>query len=380
MLRRTSITALVLGLFSLPAIAQDNAATPDFGGDRFQSGANVIVTQSGIDDLFATGSTVRVQSDVGGSAYLAGRKLDIDGAVAGDVFSLGIDLALTGPISGDATVAGSNVTVNAVGGDLRASGGTLTISGPVAGYAMLAGDETYLGNSITGDLYLAARRLDVSENAQVDGRVIVFEEDIGTLTIPASLAAADRIERRELSDWDDTVPAIPRTTWQSVLGSYLIGALIITALAALVAAVIPERLARLRRGLLSQPLRNVWFGFLAESVAVGSAVIFGMTLIGIMLIPASLFIAFTVGFAGYVVAAYSVGVGVLMMIGQPEPDNAGARIIAAGTGGLVVGAIALIPFFGWLFVLALVLAGVGAITLMAFQPVFFAAKADPSAA
>ena len=45
--------------------------------------------------------------------------------------------------------------------------------------------------------------------------------------------------------------------------------------------------------------------------------------------------------------------------------------VAAGVGALVAGIIGLIPLLGWIFVLALVLSGIGAITLRVIRPAFF---------
>jgi hypothetical protein len=63
----------------------------------------------------------------------------------------------------------------------------------------------------------------------------------------------------------------------------------------------------------------------------------------------------------------------MIAIGRGEPETLGARALAALVGATLAGLIALIPLAGWLFVLALVLAGVGAITLRMFRPAFFAA-------
>jgi len=377
MLKRLGFTTILLGLFAYPLAAQNDSAS-DFGGDSFRSGGTVIVDQSGIDDLFAAGSTVQVKTDIAGSAYIAGRSIDISGAILGDVFAAAFDVTVSGAVGGDVTVAGNALTIGEVGGDLRASGGTLKIEGPVAGYAMLAADELALDSVISGDLFLASRVADFGESARIEGRLVLFEEEVGALTVPDTLVPGDRIERRGMSEWDDTVPSVSPATWQAMVGSFVTGALTIALLASLVAAVMPNKLAQLRRSLLDQPFRNFWFGFLAESVAAGSAIIFAMTLVGILLIPASLLLALAVGFAGYVVAAYAIGVALLMLFGQPEPNSLGTRVIAAGTGALLVSAIALIPFFGWLFALGLVLAGVGSITLMLFRPAFYVGAAGES--
>lgn len=379
MLNRIGFAAVFWGLFALPLYAQSDQIE-DFGGDSFRSGGTVIVDQSGIDDLFAAGSTVKVDTDIAGSGYLAGRSVNITGAVNGDLFAAGFDVTVAGQVAGDATIAGNTLTIGEIGGDLRASGGTLVIQGPVAGYAMLAVDDVRLDDVITGNLYLTSRLASFGDDARVTGKLVLFEEEVGKLAVPETLVPSDQIERRDISEWDDTVPAVKSETWQAMVRSFVTGALLIAVLASLIAGLMPQKMARLRRSLLDQPFRNFWFGFLAESVAAGSAIIFAMTLIGILLIPASLFVAFLVGFAGYVVAAYAVGVALMLMFGRPEPSGFGTRVIAAGVGALLVSAVALIPFFGWLFALALVLAGVGSITLMLFQPAFYVGETSESTA
>ena len=116
-------------------------------------------------------------------------------------------------------------------------------------------------------------------------------------------------------------------------------------------------------------------GFFIEAVILGSGILFAMiligfamTLIGIVLIPVSLLVALFVGVPGYVVAVYSLGVGLLLAFGRPQPDGLGTRALAAGLGALAARSIALVPFLGWLTFLALTLAGVGALTLKWFQP------------
>ena len=147
--------------------------------------------------------------------------------------------------------------------------------------------------------------------------------------------------------------------------------IIVAGLAALIAAIVPQKLADLRRGILNRPFRTLWFGILAESAVIGVTILLIMTLVGLLLAPATVLIALVSGFAGYVVAAYAFGVALLMAVGRPEPDSMGTRALAAGVGALTVGLIGLIPFFGWLFVLALALTGVGAIAIFLVRPAFF---------
>ena len=155
-----------------------------------------------------------------------------------------------------------------------------------------------------------------------------------------------------------------------VLASFIAGVIGLTALATLVAALIPDALAEMRRRLLAAPFGSLWVGFLAQSVIVGGMVVFAFTIIGLLAIPAFVLLAMVAAIAGYVVGVYSFGVGLLMAFGRSEPGSIGEKALSAGVGALVAGLIAAIPFLGWLFVLALSLAGLGAIAERLFRPRF----------
>jgi hypothetical protein len=96
-----------------------------------------------------------------------------------------------------------------------------------------------------------------------------------------------------------------------------------------------------------------------------------MTLVGILVLPAAVIATLVIGLIGYVLGTYILGVGIWGAIGKPTPANLGSKAIAALIGATVAALIALIPLLGWLFILALVLMGVGAMTVSILRPVFF---------
>ncbi len=61
----------------------------------------------------------------------------------------------------------------------------------------------------------------------------------------------------------------------------------------------------------------------------------------------------------------------MLAFGRLEPESIGDRALAAAVGALAVGLIALVPLLGWLFVLAVTLAGIGALCMRLFRPAFF---------
>ena len=365
---KRSLMMLLAALFAVPVMAKAESAFSDFGGDVFNAGRVVSHDSAGTDDLFLAGERVTGTADITGSAHLAGREISMDGAVGGDAYAAGEEISFTRAVSGDATFAGRDITVNGVGGDLRVAGSKLRLNGDIAGYAMVAGEYVEFDAAVAGDVSLAAENVFWGNSASINGRLIVYEKELGALEVPERIASADRIERREIERWDGPRPP----SWDRVIASFLLGVLVVAGLAALIAVLVPERLAEMRRQILARPFYTLWMGFLTQSLIIGAGVILAMTIIGLILTPTMVLVALLAGFAGYVVAAYTFGVGLLLTIGKPEPASISDRALAAGIGALVVGLIGLIPFLGWLFVLTLALSGIGTITMRVIRPAFFA--------
>lgn len=363
------VMAAALALVAAPASAQAADAALDIGGDVFRAGQTVTLRQDGIDDLFAGAATLRVLSDIAGSAHLAGRRVVADGAVGGDLYAAGMRVEVAGPVAGDVTVMGYEIEVGDVAGDLRASGAEVQVTGEVAGYAVLAGDTVRIAGQIAGDVHVAAGDLDLAREAAIAGTLVLYETEPGRMDLRDGVAG--RVERRDVSEWDDRMAeAVP--TRRGLFTGYLTGVILVTALAALLAAVMPETLARLRFTVLGQPLRTAWMGALALSVLLGGAILSGLTVIGLLAVPALILAAGLLGFGGYVVGVYALGVAILTRLGRSVPDDFADRAMAAAAGAVAAGAIALLPMLGWLVVLALALAGAGAIAIALVRPRFFA--------
>lgn len=366
---------LILTLLATAATAQDDSAAVSFGGDMFLAGEDVSLTTTGTDDLFMAGETVRALSAITGSAHAAGRRVSLDAAIGQDVYAVGMDVTVSGAVGGDASLAGYDIVVGgAVGGDLRASGSKVTVNAPVAGYAVIAGEEVTLNSIISGDARVAGQGLAFGPDARIDGKLTVYEQVAGQAQVPDTVVPADRLERVVVEEWEEGPWNVPPVFdfWGAVL-SFITGVIVVAAIAALIAAVAPEQLAMMRTKTLAAPFRSLWLGFLMESALIGSSILLAMTVVGIFLAPAAIVLALIVGFFGYIVGAYTFGVGLLLVIGRSEPDSLGERAVAAGVGALLTGLIVLIPFLGWLFMIALTLAGVGALAVRIFRPAFFAA-------
>lgn len=371
---RRIFSILLACLLPTISVAQDQTGQLTLGTDSFLAGETVTQTDSSVDDLFMAGETITLSQGIGGSAHLAGRRISIDGAVGADLYVAGMDVFLRAPVAGDVTAAGYNLDLDGIiGGDLRLSGANLRIGKRVDGTAIVAGDILVFDGSVTGDMILAARSVTFGPEARIEGRLTLYEEVPGTLDIPDRVIAADRVQREGIEDWDHGPMPGGGVGARAILVAYLGGVVMLTALAALLAALLPNHLADLRQRLLADPLSMLGTGFVSVSAMAGAGIVLGLTLIGLILTPATFLLAFLIGLVGYVVAVYALGVRLMVAFGRDIPDALGARILAALMGSALAAAVALVPFVGWLFVLALGLAGAGAIIAAALRPKLFAA-------
>lgn len=216
---------------------------------------------------------------------------------------------------------------------------------------------------IAGDAALTARRADFGSGARIDGTLTLYENHPGSLTVPASVVPEERIQRRRVEEWEGDWHAPHMVSWRGALGGFLFGVLLVAATAALIAALAPEALAAMRRRILDRPGRTLGTGFLTLSVISGAGLVVALTGIGALLTPAFFLLAVLAGAIGYVVGSYAFGVALLLAAGRALPDSIGDRALAAGVGALAAGLIGLVPFFGWLFVLLVLLTGLGALAI-----------------
>ena len=373
-MRRGLWVALVL---AAGAVQAQDGDTAEFtvGTDLYRAARVQEVDAAGRDDLFLAGERVSVTGDVTGSGHVAGRWVMLEGGIGGDLYAMGQTVDLRGAVVGDATLAGQEVSVaGEVGGDLRLFGSEIALAAPVTGTAVIGGEFVDWDGMVGGDAVLTARDVSFGPSAGVQGNLILYEEEPGTLAVPETVAPEDRIERREADDWDDDFGDFgdyAPVSLGGMVGSFLMGVLFVTLASAVAAALMPETMARLRKTVLAQPGRAVLAGFLAQSVLVGGGILVSLTLIGLLLLPAAILVSVLAGIAGYLVGAYALGVGLLRRAGRHEPHDLADRALSAAVGALAVGLLGLIPVLGWILVLLLTLTGVGAIALQLFKPRFF---------
>lgn len=371
------IAALLALLLLLPAAAvAQNTEGHSFqlGNDTFIAGARITHAAQGIEDLFAAGETAELAAPITGSAHMAARRVIVSQSIGQNLYAAGMDILLAAPVEGNATVAGYSIDIRgAIGGKLRASGANLALAAPVGGTALLTGDRVELAAAVTGDVVVTARELVFAEGASIGGTLQIYAEDPDAFSVPATVIEPGRISRHRIEGWEGPPSAsavLP--SWRSVMRGFLFVVFSVALIAALVAAIAPGPLGDMRQRLIARPFATLGWGFLSLSALIGSGIVIGLTLVGLLVTPALMLLAVVAGFAGYVVGAYCLGAGILALF-RARPEGPGLRALAAIVGVVLAALLGLIPFLGWLFVQALALAGLGALIMSLLRPSFYAA-------
>lgn len=358
------------------ALAQDDPEFLKLGGDLYGGGSAVVVTDEAAHDVFLAAQDTNLVGPITGSAHMVGQNVILSKSVAGNAYAAGQSVTLSGTVTGNATLAGQTVTISDIGRNLRAFGQSLTLNGTVGGAALIAAQTVTFNSEITGDVAVNAETITFGPEAKIGGKLTIYHSDPDTIEVPNVVIPEAQITRKAVEEWSKDTPTsigVSRgTVWRGILTTIVT----VTLLAAILAALIPTKLSQMRSTFLDHPLRSFWFGFLTLSAAIGTTVVLAMSLVGLLALPLSIILPLLIGFAGYVVGAYAIGVGLLNMIARTYPSAWIERALSAAVGAIVVAVIGLVPFVGWLVVLAVTLTGIGALCIIFFRPRFYAEAAS----
>lgn len=369
----SKIPFLILCLF-LPTLvaAQDDPEFLELGGDLYGGGSAVVLVDAARHDVFLAAQDTTLAGPITGSAHLVGQNVTLAKPVAGNVYAAGQTVKVSGPVAGSATLAGQTVTIGNIGRNLRAFGQSVAVNGTVDGAALIAAQTVTFNNAIVGDVAVNADKISFGAAAKIGGTLTIYHSDPASIEVPNGVVPAARITRKTVEEWSQDTPTSIGVSRQTIWRGILSTVVTVAVLAAIIAALIPTKLSQMRATFLARPLRSFGFGFLTLSAAIGTSVVLAMSVIGLLAVPLSVILAIIIGFSGYIVGAYALGVGLLSLIGRAEPSAWLERALAAAVGAVVVAAIGLVPFVGWLVVLAVSLTGLGALCIVFFQPRFYA--------
>lgn len=325
-----------------------------------------------------TGNTIVVPASetVDHDLYLFGGSITVNGAVKGDLVVAGGTVTINGPVSGDLLVAGGNVQVSGdVTGHIRLAGGQATVSGST-GKDLLAGVGTLdLSGSVGQDLIFGAGSVTVS--GPVTGNVL---GSAGNYTNSSTVGGTSQVTISR-----SQVPTAAASSWllDAIRQFVIVFLLGILALWLAPRAVAAAETALTRRtllsfgsgilavigyvlGLLVLLLAMIVLAFLFGILTLGGAVaidIFG-GILAILVITFGFVLASS--FLVDALVGLAIARAVLPAMGmRTAPDRwRDLGLLAAGSALVVL--VTSVPEVGWIAKLAVVLFGLGAMTVAAW--------------
>ena len=363
-------TLTCLTLSTVPISAEQVSRV--HGGDTYAAGEAVTETLATTGDVFAAGSVVTTSGTTSGDIHAAGYDVNITTQTGGDVYAAGSSVTIGATVGQDTTAAGFSVrsTANATTqGNLRFFGRTLTIDGPVVGALTAFGGTVHLNAPISGDAWIVAETVTFGPEARIDGNLTLSADD--DVAVPARVIPAARItledwDSRELyrefdRSWDSVdMPMLP--VWLSMFSAFLISAIFLLVLAAILLTFAPKRVDKLRLRVIRQPLQSFLLGIFGLSALFGMVPVTALTIIGLPFVPFALLLILVAWTLGYLLAAYAVARRILLAFDGPEDPSMALKLLTVAIAITVVAVLNFIPFIGWVVNYTLVLLGVGAMT------------------
>lgn len=110
------------------------------------------------------------------STFSAGFTVEHNGnVISDDLYVAAFQADITTDVEGDVSLAAANATLEGnVGGSVHVIAGTATISGEIEGSLYVVGGLTRLDGTVAGNVVIAGGRLELQDNATVEGDLIIF--------------------------------------------------------------------------------------------------------------------------------------------------------------------------------------------------------------
>ncbi len=363
---------LLAGMTSLVFAAQ-SAAAADL---RYNTGRNPnfeVAASDKVTNLYTAGAQVVVNASAARDAVVAGATLQINGNTGDDLIAAGGNVDVDGNVGGSARVVGGNIRINSksIGQDLVVAGGTVYISADtvVNGDLLVAGGNVYVDGSVKGNVKFNGGNLNL--NGAVGGNVDVHATQYFQLGSKADIKGSLNYTSPVEYDRDANAKVAGQVNYTHLAGggnranfaALLTIAFLIKLVGALLLAFV---LLWLFHNKFTNSVMETGRGFW-KNVGIGLVALIVTPIVIVILM-------FT--FIGWYIAAFLglVYVLVLLLAGIISMSYFGSWFIAkldkkemrvdylTVTLGIVLASVLkLIPLLGWIFVVILVLAGMGVI-------------------
>jgi len=322
-------------------------------------------------DLFVTGENVRVDGTVDGDVYVAGKQVVVSGHVTGDVFCACQSLRIDGQIEGSVRNASNNLTITGsvgrsvssfsettsvdssgkVGRSVTAFSKSLTVDGTIGGDLLAFVAETTIGGSILGEIRVRGDSLSVGSNASIGGKASFEGNKPADVASGAKLAAPITFKKMEHRTERGGRYYVWRVIWASAF--ILFGLVLLW--------VLPQFSKE-----AAANVENVGASF-GLGVLVGfalpiAALLACVTVVGLFVGLSAFFLWFASLYFSQIVVGAAVGSWILGRTNETWP-----LVGRMAIGMLILRASMAVPFIGGWIKIAVILWGIGAISLAAYR-------------
>jgi cytoskeletal protein CcmA (bactofilin family) len=298
-------------------------------GSDFRSGANVKVVADEMvsGGLVAAGANVEMRGKVEDGLKAFGANIVISGDVQGEVKAFGANVVLAGRYRDKVIAGGSNVTLSGTfDGDVEVGGARLTVA------------RTAL---IKGNLIHATADLNLQQGSRIMGEVVQKQV----------MVKKERVEKWGRRGILALFP-LGIFFWLISMASLIIVGVITNYL------LFPKKTDAIVDTISKSPWKSLWFGLIFLVVVPVAIIIAFITVVGI---PAGIIAGLLYGIAIYISRIY-IGVWIgRKVLGYIKQSMTTAFFWPLVVGVIIIALISLIPFFGWLFRLFILLISLGAL-------------------
>ncbi len=327
--------------------------------DIYLAGGSVDVQATVEGDVVAAGGSVSVAENVRGDAMIAGGNVMLRGRINDDVRAAGGTVTVDATIGDDALIAAGNLVIapsTTIGGRAWLAGGDLEIGGRIGRELRAAGGHIVIAGEIRGDAEVVGERIEVRPTAVIHGSLRYMSAEEATIDPAAKIAGG--IVR---------LSGKPREMAPAAAGVRL-GVLVSLAVTgAVVILLFPVAAPAAAATIGAAPWKSLGLGLAVLAATPLLVLLLFVTLIGVWLALTLLALYLVALLLGHLTGVLWLAGWGLGKVRRARPLTTGWRILAFVLALIALALIGLVPVLGGLIALALLLAGLGALSLSGWR-------------
>lgn len=364
-----------LFFFVLVALLPITLPAAAIGGQEL---GEAVIEQGSIErDVYVAGATVDVLARVEGDVVAAGGQVTVDERVSGDVLVAGGNVALRAQVGDDVRAAGGNVTLSGaiadeavvaagrvliapaatVGGRARLGGGTIHVAGRIEQGLKAAGNRIVISGHVAGNAELYAEEIEVQPGATIGGDLIYRSGAEARIADDAKIGGS--VVRQSVGPGDELREGVETAGRIARIGLYL--SLIVTGIVLFL--LFPWGAVGAARTINDAPWVSLGLGFAVLVATPFLVMLLFASLFGVWLALTLLALYLVLLLLGFLTGVLYIGDWGLRLAGRAAVPAKGWYVIAIVLALVVLWAVRLVPVLGTLAIFALLLFGLGALTL-----------------